>query len=182
LEETVIEPSQLMEEELANTVAKVKGKNSKGKNKQGKNKNKNKSSNSVVSYPVKKSILNEEFPGQSDNFNGVDIGSKKKDPAATTPSSALGQQQHSKTGGVNIGHGSSSSFQRALIDRKLANDAETGLGPEGVVDESILQPKIFSSFYNTPDSFRLGVEVSNKQEIDIDYRNREYYSINSLLS
>ena len=44
-------------------------------------------------------------------------------------------------------------------DDLINNWSEFPLGVGGRVNEKIIQPKIFTSTYNTPDSFRHGVEV-----------------------
>jgi hypothetical protein len=119
-------------------VAQVKGKHGKGKGKGNKGRNKA----SFKSENVKKSRLNLEYPKQSDNYNGVDIDSSKKNPTRWD------------------WKGPSSLILGSLIDNKLKIDGETGVDQSGFVNEGILRPKIFSSFYNTPDSFRLGVEVT----------------------
>lgn len=133
----------LVEQELQNTVTQIKGQNQKGKS--GKNRNKHK----VKANNVKKSMLNIEYAGQSDNFNGVDIGSTKK-ISGTQP------------GNEETVWSPNSKLLKSLIDNKLEIDAgDVGVESDGSVNDGLLRPKIFSSYYNTPDSFRFGVEEVN---------------------
>ncbi|XP_021948185.1 uncharacterized protein LOC110845934 isoform X2 [Folsomia candida] len=131
----------LVEQELENTVAQIKGKNGKGKGKSGKNKKKPKGK---LEAAKRSSMLNVEYPGQSDNFNGVDIGSAKK-----IPGSRIAEEEWEGP-----------ESKGSVINNKLKIDGEVGVDSDGFVNDKILRPKIFSAYYNTPDSFRLGVEES----------------------
>lgn len=136
-----------MEEELTNAVEKTKA--SKNPNKTGKNKsNKNKNKGAGDRKPiVKKSVLNMEYP--------YDL--------ISSPSSSSNNQVHNKLqqGIPPSGRDDapvSPAEQKAMLTGLLREWKSLPVDDD-VELPAVLQPKIFSSFYNTPDLFRIGVEV-----------------------
>lgn len=97
--------------------------------------------------PMPPSALNLEYPGQSDNFNGGDIISESRGRHADFDSDGLQNVD------VAFSPELYSAYEEALSN--LGNNVDE----ENQLNWLPPQPKLFSSFYNTPDSFRHGIEV-----------------------
>lgn len=134
-------------EELAQAVQRTKGENKTkpGKNSKGKNKNKNTNKNNPDTNNnrpiVKKSILNLEYPYNlyPSNPSTEKEDKDRKERNAKSPMSEAEEEAALVTGLLREWN-------------SLPIDEDVELSP-------MLKPKIFSSFYNTPDLFRVGVEV-----------------------
>lgn len=132
---------KVAEAELSQAVQKTKGNNqNKGK---GKNKNKNRVNKEERKPIVKKSVLNIEYP--------YELVSDAQSP----PEDKVNMRQ--ETG--PSGDAASQAEEEALLTGLLREWNSLPMN-EDVELPSMLQPKLFSSFYNTPDLFRIGVEVS----------------------
>jgi len=143
---------KLMEEELANAVQKTKAKNgNKGKNKANKNKNKANNKGEQRNPIVKKSVLNIEYP--------YDLISPGQSSSSTSDNSDNRDGQwKSSIDNVNAGPIISPAEEEALMTGLLREWNSLPMDDD-VELPSMLKPKIFSSFYNTPDLFRHGVET-----------------------
>lgn len=147
-----------MEEELANAVEKTKIKNGgkAGKNKSNKNKNKGKVERKPI---VKKSVLNMEYPYDlvSSSLSSSSSANNKLESQPAVPQiSSGGRGSAGDRGNAPI----SPAEEEALLSGLLREWNSLPIDDD-VELPAALQPKIFSSFYNTPDLFRIGVEVSS---------------------
>ncbi|CAL8095283.1 unnamed protein product [Orchesella dallaii] len=137
---------KVLEEDLENAVQKTKVKPpNKGKGKSGKNKNKGKGER----QPVKKSLLNMEYP-----YNLYNLQSSS--------GNRLENKQEQELPSVGDTNQLSQAEEQALLTGLLRDYSNTFAMDDDVQLSPMLQPKIFSTFYNTPDLFRLGVESKDE--------------------